>query len=143
MPAGILGWLVAGAGAFSLALGVWHVGVPRRFGFRDAIEPWRSGPAGRVRLGPWHHVATRADVMGVANVMNAATTYVLVSIGVAGLLSAAWLGTPAGRLLAAWVAGWWALRAVMQLGMGRRAIDGFLVAGFGALAALFAVAAVA
>ena len=143
MPVGILGWLVAGAGVFSLALGLWHIGVPRRFGFRDAIEPWRSGAVGRVRLGPWHHDATRADVMGVASVMNAATTYVLVSIGIAGLLSAAWLGTPAGRLLAAWVAGWWALRAVMQFPMGRRGIDLFLVAGFAALAVLFTVAAVA
>ena len=143
MPTGILGWLVAGAGVFTVALGLWHIGVPRRFGFRDAIEPWRSGAVGRVRLGPWHHDATRADVMGVANVMNAATTYALLSIGLASLASASWLGTPVGRLLAAWIAGWWALRAVMQLGIGRRGIDRFLVAGFAALAVLFLVAAVA
>jgi hypothetical protein len=143
MPVGILGWLVAGAGAFSLALGIWHIGVPRRFGFRDAIEPWRSDVVGRVRLGPWHHDATRSDVMGVANVMNAATTYVLISIGVASLAAGAWLGSPAGRLLAGWIAGWWALRAMMQLPMGRRGIDLVLVAGFAALAVLFVVAALA
>jgi hypothetical protein len=143
MPTGILGWLVAAAGTFTLALGLWHIGVPRRFGFREAIEPWRSGAVGRVRLGPWHHDATRPDVMGVANVMNAATTYALLSIGVASLGSASWLGTPVGRLLAAWIFGWWALRAAMQLRIGRRGIDLVLVAGFAALAALFAVAAVA
>jgi hypothetical protein len=75
--------------------------------------------------------------------MNAGTSYVLISIGVFGLAAPMWLGSEGGRWLAIWVAGWWGIRAAMQLPMGRRRIDLLLVALFAVLAAVFGAAAFA
>ena len=140
-----LSTLVTAAGVFSLGLGAWHIGVPRWFAFRAAIPD--RGPDGQprtlppFRLGPVRHATTPADVLGIAWVMNALTSYVLVSIGLVCLAASVWVGTPVGRLLALWLAGWWAIRAVMQLGFGHRRVDIVLVTVFGSLAGLFVVVA--
>jgi hypothetical protein len=137
--------LVLAAGLFSLGLGAWHVGVLRWFDIPGAIgvdEPGRP-PVRPFGAGRFVHRTTRADVLGIVRVMNAGTSYVLVSIGVVGLLGPVWLGTPWGRILGLWIAGWWAIRAAMQLRIGRRRIDIVLVFLFAALAAVFVAAAVA
>ena len=137
--------LVMAAGGFSLVLGVWHIWVPRWFGMRTAIGT--DGPE-RPPLRPWVlgrfvHPTSRADVLGIIGVMNAATSYVIISIGVAGLLAPVWVCTPDGRWLALWIAGWWALRVAMQLPIGRRRIDVVVMLLFAVLAAIFVAAAVA
>lgn len=136
--------LVMAAGIISLGLGIWHIWVPRWFDMRTAIGS--DGPE-RPPLRPWVigrfvHPTSRADVLGIVGVMNAATSYAIISIGIVGLLAPVWVGTPDGRWLALWIAGWWALRAAMQLPIGRRRIDVVLIALFGALAAVFLAAAV-
>ncbi|MBI3764591.1 MAG: hypothetical protein HY260_22350, partial [Chloroflexi bacterium] len=44
-----------------------------------------------------------------------------------------WLGTPPSKLLAAWIAGWWFLRAASQLYLGKRRGDWLILIGFAAL----------
>jgi hypothetical protein len=137
--------LLAVAGVFSIGLGVWHLGVPRWFDFAGAIGP-DHGP-GRdlrpLRVGPFVHRTSRRDVLGLSWVMSNAASYVLVSIGIVDLLAAEWLGTAAGRLLAAWIAGWWLLRAVSQLALGRRAVDLLALFGFATVGAVHLAAAAA
>lgn len=137
--------LIQAAGLFSLVLGIWHVGVPRWFDMRTAVGT--DGPE-RQPLQPWVlgrfvHPTSRADVLGIVGVMNAATSYVIISIGVVGLLAPIWIATPDGRWLAAWIAGWWAIRAAMQLPIGRRRIDLIVMALFAVLAVIFVAAAIA
>ncbi len=138
-------WLVMLAGAFSLQLGAWHLGVLRWFDIRMAIGPDAPGrpPIRPFVVGPFRHGTTRADIVGVVAVMNAAASYVLVSIGVFGLMAPVWVGTPGGRWLALWVAGWWTLRAALQVPMGRRPIDVAAIVLFSSLAAVFVLAALA
>ena len=139
-----MSFVVMASGLAALALGVWHLGVPRWFDFAAAIGGDVGGsPLRPLRLGPWRHPTTRRDVLGVAWVMNAGTSYVLISIGVFGLAAPLWIGSEGGRWLAIWIAGWWGIRAVMQLPMGRRRIDVLLVALFAVLAVVFGAAAFA
>ncbi|CAN5481872.1 hypothetical protein BH20CHL6_BH20CHL6_03900 [soil metagenome] len=108
--------LLSAAGLFTLGLSIWHLGVPRWFDFRDAIDP--EGPERPLRplrplvLGPLSRPNSRGEVLGITWVMSYAASYVLISVGVADLVWATWLGTPMGRLLAVWICGWWAVRAV-------------------------------
>jgi hypothetical protein len=131
----VLTLLLGIAGIFTVALGTAHIFFPRLLDFEHAIP--RTGPALKpFRLGPIRHPTSRQDVHGIAWVMNHAASYVLISIGVFDLFAVRWLGTPAGRLLALWIAGWWAIRAGSQLYLGRRRGDLRVLAGFLSLAVL-------
>ena len=137
--------LVMAAGLFSLVLGIWHLAVPHWFDMRTAVggdDPSRPTLKPWV-LGPFVHPTSRADVLGIVGVMNAATSYVIISIGVVGLLASKWVGTPDGRWLAAWIAGWWAIRTAMQLPIGRRRIDVVVMLLFAVLTTIFVAAAIA
>ncbi|MEA2528003.1 MAG: hypothetical protein QOF73_5230 [Thermomicrobiales bacterium] len=129
-------------GAFTSALGVVHIFMPRLFDFRNAI-PGTGEPLSPLRLGPIHYTTTRADVYGIAWVMNHAASYVLISIGIADLLWWRWPDGAAGALLPLWIAGWWLLRAASQLYLGRRRGDRKIMLGFSVLAAVHLLAAVA
>jgi hypothetical protein len=136
--------LVILAGIFTVALGAWHVGVPRWFAFRAAILDRPEAavrPLPPFRLGPVRHDTTPSDVLGIAWVMNAATSHALVTIGLVCLLAPAWIGTPVGRAFALWVAGWWGIRAALQLSFGRRRIDIVLLTLFASLTGLFVLVA--
>lgn len=136
--------VVMASGLVALVLGVWHVGVPRWFDFAAAIGIDADGPRLRtLRIGTWRHPTTRRDVLGVAWVMNAGMSYVLISIGLFGLAAPMWIGSEGGRWLALWIAGWWGIRAALQLPMGRRQIDLLLVALFAGLAVVYGAAALA
>lgn len=130
-------------GTFTLTLGIVHLAIPLLMDFDHAIPaadgtsaPLRSIGFGRVR----YHVL-RSDVRGIAWVMSNAASYVLITLGIADLASAAWLSTDHGRLLAVWAAGWWAIRAGCQLLLGRRIGDWLVAAWFAGLAGIHAAAA--
>jgi hypothetical protein len=131
---------LAVAGLFSVALGVWHLGVPRWFDFAGALR----GPVSTLRplrMGPFAHRTTRSDVLGLGWVMSNAASYVLISVGVADLAAPAWLGTRFAPLIGGWIAGWWALRAASQLALGRRRLDVVLIAVFLGIAGVHIAAA--
>lgn len=120
-------------GAFALVLGSVHFFFPVLLDFAQAIP--RSGtPLRPFRLGPLRYATQRSDVHGIAWVMNHAASYTLVTVGIADLLAARWLGTPAGRWLLLWMTGWWLLRAGSQFYLGRRRGDWWIAAGFAWLA---------
>ena len=123
-------------GIGTIALGVWHVGVPVWFHVRPALEHGAAGPLPPVRFVPLRYGTTTRDVLGIAWIMNLAASYGLITIGLAMLAAPIWVGTPAGRVLALWMAGWWFVRAAAQLAMGRRRIDLLVMASFGALGVL-------
>ena len=129
------------SGLFTFALGAAHFFFPILLDFDTAIPRRAVEPLRPFRLGPIRHATTRADVYGIAWVMNHAASYTLVSIGVVDLAAFLWVGTPVGRLLAAWIAGWWVLRSLSQLYLGRRRGDRLIMAGFALLAALHGIAA--
>ncbi len=95
-----------------------------------------------MRLGPIRYRTLRSDVHGIAWVMNHAASYVLISIGVADLLWWRWADDSAGVWLSIWIAGWWLIRAVSQVYLGRRAGDFQIMIGFLVLAAVHVVAAI-
>lgn len=136
----VLGALLYASGAFTVALGVAHFFFPRLLDFEQAVP--RDGEALRpFRLGPVRYATTRADVRGIAWVMNHAASYVLVTVGALDLSWSSWLADSHGALLAGWIAGWWLLRAGSQLYLGRRRGDWLILAGFAALAAIHGMAA--
>jgi len=116
-------------GIFTLALGSAHFFFPLLLDFAQAI-PRTGAPLKPFRLGPIFYKTLRSDVHGIAWVMNHAASYTLVSIGVADLLASYWIGTPVGRLLTLWIAGWWFLRAGSQLYLGQRRGDWLILIGF-------------
>ena len=134
---------LAAVGAGTIVLGVWHLGVPVWFHFRLAIEHGARGGLPPVRLAPMRYGTTARDVLGIAWIMNLAASYGLITIGLAMLAAPVWVGAPAGRVLALWMAGWWFVRAAAQLALGRRRIDLLVIAAFGALGALDIALAVA
>ncbi len=139
---GLLGVLLAVVGVATLVLGMIHLVIPR------LIDIERAVPAPVMPLRPLPFVGDRyrtrrQDVLGVVWVSNNAATWVLLTLGVADLLAALWLDTGAGRLLAAWAAGWWVIRAGSQLAFGRRRGDWMFVGIFGAAALVHAWAVVA
>lgn len=56
-------------------------------------------------------------------------------------MAATWVSTDAGRLLALWTSGWWAIRAASQFILGRRFGDVAIAGWFSVLAAVHVVAA--
>jgi hypothetical protein len=124
-------WRIALAicGLFTLALGSAHFFFPVLLDFAKAI-PKTGTPIKPFRLGPIFYKTERSDVHGIAWVMNHAASYTLVSIGIVDLLAPYWIGTPVGRWLALWIAGWWFLRAGSQLYLGRRRGDWLTLIGF-------------
>lgn len=129
------------AGTFAVGLGALHFFFPWLLDFRAAI-PGDGPPLRPLRLPGIRYATTRADVHGIAIVMNHCVSYAIVSIGLAGLAAGRWIATPHGRLLAAWIAGFYAVRAASQRYLGRRRGDRLVAAGFAALAILHAVVAV-
>src|SRR5919198_6252917 len=134
--------LMVAIGLFSIGLGAWHLGVPAWFHVAAAIDGRTRRPLPPVRMTPFRYGTTRRDVLAVVWIMNLAASYGLISVGVVGLAAPLWIGTPAGRLLALWMAGWWAVRAAAQLAMGVRRIDLVVITGFGGLAAACVLAAI-
>jgi hypothetical protein len=135
--------LLTVSGVFTVALGLVHIVIPLIMDFDHAIPkaaaaqtPLRTIGFGRVR-----YQVLRSDVRGIAWVMSNAASYVLITVGIADLASAAWLSTDHGRLLATWAAGWWAIRAGGQLLLGRRTGDRLVAAWFAGLAGIHAAAA--
>jgi hypothetical protein len=127
--------LMIGAGTFTLALGIVHLGIPRLVGYPAALDASRADLPTLRLAGLAYHVR-RDDLIGLTWVMSNAASYVLITIGLLDLAWAlGWRGVPIG-LGAAWIAGWWAVRAAGQFALGRRSGD-VLVAG------LFATLAVA
>jgi hypothetical protein len=125
--------VLAGIGGFTILLGVWHLGVPVWFHFRSALEAGGREALPPVGCAPLRYGTTTRDVLGVSWIMNVAASYGLITIGIAMLAAQVWVGTPAGRVLALWIAGWWFVRAVAQLAMGRRRLDLLVIVAFGAL----------
>jgi hypothetical protein len=128
------------AGIFTLVLGLVHFAFPVLLDFRAAI-PRQGSPIKPFRLWRLRYATQRSDVYGIAWVMNHASSYVLVTIGVLDLIAVRWLHTGAGWLLALWIAGWWLLRAGSQIYLGQRRGDRRVLAGFASLAVLHVVAA--
>lgn len=131
------------AGAFGVVLGVLHFFFPLLFDFDAAIP--RTGPDLKpFRLTRIHYPTTRQDVYGIAWLMNHCVSYTIVTIGVLDFLLPGWLASPFAtyaRILAFWIAGFYAIRAASQLYLGRRRGDWLILAGFGALALLHVAAA--
>jgi hypothetical protein len=126
------------AGAFTLCLGGLHIFLPLLLDYRAVVLDGDAArkPPRPFRLWPARYVVTLADRYGIIWVMNHAASYVLISIGLLDLLAAGWLRTELGRLVALWIAGWWFVRALSQLYLGRRAGDWAILAWFAALGAI-------
>ena len=123
------------SGAFTLCLGVLHVFLPALLDYRAIVldrDP-QIKPPRPFRLWPTRYVATFADRYGIIWVMNHAASSVLISIGLVDLLAAEWLRADTGRFVALWIAGWWLVRAVSQLYIGRRVGDWAILLWFTAL----------
>lgn len=129
----------------TVALGIWHLSVPRLFAMDRAIgTDGASGPAlGRIRLGRWHYERRRADAVGLTWVMSNAASFVLVSIGVIDVAWAFGDRTISIGLGAWWIATWWLLRAVSQFALGRRGLDLAVAAAFLSLTTVHVVIAMA
>ena len=129
--------LTVAAGVFSLGLGIVHVAAPVIFRFSAAIGDDRDrSPLGRIAFPVLPYRLRRSDLHGITWIMSNAASYVIVSIGLVDLAWATgWRGVPLVRG-AAWIAGWWAVRAVGEWFVGRRAIDLALATLFFALASL-------
>jgi hypothetical protein len=136
--------LLATTGIATVLLGVWHLSVPRVFGFAQAIgvdAPNARTGLGTIRVGLWRYQRRRADAVGLSWVMSNAASLVLVSIGI---LDIAWAGgdrTIPIVLGSAWIAAWWGLRAAGQFALGRRPIDLAIALGFAVPGAIHVVTA--
>lgn len=128
------------AGGFAVGLGTLHFFFPWLLDFRAAI-PSAGPPLRPLRLPGLRYATTRDDVHGIAVVMNHCVSYTIVSIGLVDLAVARWIDAPHGRLLAAWIAGFYAVRAASQRYLGRRRGDWLVMAAFAALGALHLAAA--
>jgi hypothetical protein len=125
------------SGVFSVGLGLIHVMIPRLLDIPAAVGG--DGPARvplrRLGVAGRAYQVRRQDVIGISWVMSNAASYVLVSIGALDLGWATGSASPI-RWLAAWIAGWWAIRAASQFAVGRRASDLAFVGWFAALSLL-------
>lgn len=128
-------------GAFGVVLGILHIFFPILFDFRSAV-PLTGMPLKPFQLPGVRYQTTRQDVLGIAWIMNHCVSYSIVTIGVIDFLLPTWLGSPFGRVLALWIAGFYSVRAASQLYLGRRRGDWLILAGFGALAVLHGFAAI-
>lgn len=129
MMSDLLALALLAAGVFTVLLGSVHFFFPILLDFAQAI-PKDGTPLRPFRLGPVCYPTQRSDVHGIAWVMNHAASYTLVGIGLVDLFASQWLGSPHGRILALWIAGWWFLRAAGQLYLGRRRGDWWILGGF-------------
>jgi hypothetical protein len=130
-------------GLFSLVLGLVHLWIPEIVRYRLAIgEDGSRSPLGPIGRGPLRYQLRRRDLIGITWVMSNAASYVLISIGVLELGWALGREADASRPLAAWIAGWWAVRAVSQHALGWRRMDLVVAAGFWLLCALHLATAV-
>lgn len=129
-------------GAFGVALGVLHFTFPRRFGFPFVLggDDPRPPP---FRLGPYRQELTRSDLLGVVHVMNHTASLAILSIGVFDSFAPAWWGSWPGRLVSAWAALFWCVRAASQLHVGRRRGDVFVIVWFALLGLVQALGALA
>ncbi len=135
MPPFLITASMIAAGVFTVTLGTVHFFFPLLWDFASAIP--RQGQALRpMRLGPLRYATQRSDVYGITWVMNHAASYTLVGIGVVDLLAPRWLGQPYALPLGLWIAGFWLIRAVAQLYLGRRAGDWWILTGFALLGLL-------
>ena len=116
-------------GVFTVALGLVHFVMPWLFDFDGAI-PTEGEPLRPLDLRVVTYETKRSDVRGIAQIMNHAVSYVLVTIGAVDLLVDAWLSAWFAPYLLAWIAGWWFLRAATQRHMGSRPGDRLVAAGF-------------
>jgi hypothetical protein len=123
------------AGIFALLLGLLHFYFPALLDFRGAI-PVTGASLQPLRLLGYRYQTTRRDVYGIAWVMNHCVSYVIVRIGGIDRFAPLWLGAAAGRILALWIAGFYAVRAGSQLYLGQRRGDGLVLVGFSSLALL-------
>lgn len=129
------------AGVFSLALGGVHFIFPLLLDFRAAI-PVVGEPLRPLRLGPLRYDTRRSDVYGIAWIMNWATSFVLVSVGLVDLAGRDWLySAAAGPWLGGWIATWWFIRAGAQLHIGRGPVSLAMLALFASLGVLHAAVA--
>ena len=134
--------LTAGAGSFTILLGLVHVAIPAILRFPEAIGMDDDLPGlGRIRLPRGRYQLPRADLLGITWVMSDAASYVLLTIGMVNVAWAVgWRGVPLA-IGAAWIAGWWAIRAGRQLLLGVRGGDLAIATWFGGLAVLHLVIA--
>ncbi|MUW13479.1 hypothetical protein GJ633_01555 [Halorubrum sp. CBA1125] len=130
------GFLVCGA--FTVVLGLVHFAMPWLLDFDGAI-PVDGDPLRPLELRVVTYQTKRSDLRGIAQIMNHAVSYTLVSIGIVDLLASRWLAAWFAPYLLAWIAGWWFLRAATQRHMGSRTGDRLVAAGF-ALLGLFHLA---
>lgn len=130
---GTLGWLLSGAGVFTLALGLVHIAVPALLDYR---APMLSEVAAKLprpfHVWPTRYQVTARDRYGIIWMMNLAASYGLITIALADLFAQTWLRGP-GSLVSLWIAGWWLVRAAAELALGRRLGDWLIMAWFVAL----------
>jgi hypothetical protein len=125
------------AGVFSVTLGVVHLWIPRIFAIDRAIgtDAATNGALGVIRFGGWRYARRRSDAVGLTWVMSNAASYVLITAGLVDIMWAAGARPVSIPIGAAWIAGWWGLRAAGQSALGRRSGDVALALAFVALAA--------
>ncbi len=121
------GFLVCGV--FTVVLGLVHFLMPWLLDFDGAI-PTDGDPLRPLDLFVVTYQTKRSDLRGIAQIMNHAVSYTLVSIGVVDLLASRWLSTWFAPYVLVWIAGWWFLRAATQRHMGSRVGDRLVAAGF-------------
>lgn len=121
------GFLICGA--FTVVLGTVHFAMPWLLDFDRAI-PIEGDSLRPLDLLVVTYQTKRSDIRGIAQIMNHAVSYTLVSIGILDLLASRWLAAWFAPYLLVWIAGWWFLRAATQRHMGSRPGDWLVAAGF-------------
>ncbi len=99
----------------------------------DGAIPTDGEPLRPLNLLAFSYQTKRSDIRGIAQIMNHAVSYALVTIGVLDLLAARWLSTWFAPYLLGWIAGWWFLRAATQHNMGSRLGDRLVAIWFSLL----------
>lgn len=126
-PVLVVGFFVCGV--FTVVLGLVHFAMPWLLDFDGAI-PTDGEPLRPLNLLAVTYQTKRSDLRGIAQIMNHAVSYTLVTIGAVDLLVARWVGAWFAPYVLAWIAGWWFLRAATQRHMGSRTGDRLVAAGF-------------
>ena len=121
------GFLICGT--FTVVLGVVHFVMPWLLDFDGAI-PTDGDSLRPLPLLVVTYQTKRSDIRGIAQIMNHAVSYTLVSIGIVDLLASRWLAAWFAPYLLVWIACWWFLRAATQRHMGSRLGDWLVAAGF-------------
>lgn len=122
-------------GAFAVLLGALHFFFPILFDFRGALA--KQGPP----LKPFpllvtQYQTTRDDIRGLIWIMNHASSFAILTVGLMDLFWNVWLKSQYGAIITVWIALFWFLRAGSQLYMGRRRGDWLILAAFVALGAI-------